>query len=59
MGAGELANDVAAGDVMGGDQNAVMIFDSHGVEHWPLTDKTEVAARLARRIADALTGEPM
>jgi phosphopantothenoylcysteine decarboxylase/phosphopantothenate--cysteine ligase len=51
-----VANDVASTDVMGGDQNAVMIFDARGVEHWPLADKTEVAARLARRIADDLTG---
>jgi phosphopantothenoylcysteine decarboxylase/phosphopantothenate--cysteine ligase len=50
-----VANDVAGGAVMGADQNAVMIVDAHGVEHWPLADKTKVAARLARRIADALT----
>ena len=51
-----VANDVAGTDVMGGDQNAVMIVDARGVEHWPLADKTEVASRLARRIADNLTG---
>jgi len=53
-----VANDVASEPIMGGDQNAVMIFDARGVEHWPLADKTEVAARLARRIADNLTGVP-
>ncbi len=53
-----VANDVAGVDVMGGDQNAVMIVDARGIEHWPLADKTEVAARLARRIADDLTGVP-
>jgi phosphopantothenoylcysteine decarboxylase/phosphopantothenate--cysteine ligase len=51
-----VANDVAGANVMGGDQNAVMIVDARGIEHWPLADKTEVAARLARRIADDLTG---
>jgi len=51
-----VANDVAGTDVMGGDQNAVMIVDARGIEHWPLADKAEVAARLARRIADDLTG---
>lgn len=51
-----VANDVAGTGVMGGDQNAVMIVDGRGVEHWPLADKAEVAGRLARRIADDLTG---
>jgi phosphopantothenoylcysteine decarboxylase/phosphopantothenate--cysteine ligase len=51
-----VANDVGGGAVMGADQNAVMILDARGVEHWPLADKNEVAARLARRIADALSG---
>jgi phosphopantothenoylcysteine decarboxylase / phosphopantothenate---cysteine ligase len=50
-----VANDVAGGAVMGADENAVMIVDARGVEHWPLADKTEVAARLARRISAALT----
>ena len=53
-----VANDVAGTGVMGGDQNAVMIVDARGTEHWPLADKTEVAAKLARRIAANLTGEP-
>jgi len=53
-----VANDVAGTGVMGGDRNAVMIVDARGIEHWPLADKTEVAARLARRIADDLTGAP-
>jgi phosphopantothenoylcysteine decarboxylase/phosphopantothenate--cysteine ligase len=51
-----VANDVARDAVMGGDQNAVMIVDGRGIEHWPLADKTEVATRLARRIANELTG---
>jgi phosphopantothenoylcysteine decarboxylase/phosphopantothenate--cysteine ligase len=51
-----VANDVSEAGVMGGDQNAVMIVDSDGVERWRRADKTEVAARLARRIADRLVG---
>ena len=39
---------------MGGDQNAVMIVDSRGVEHWDRAYKAEVASRLARRIAAEL-----
>jgi phosphopantothenoylcysteine decarboxylase / phosphopantothenate---cysteine ligase len=49
-----VANDVSQDGVMGGDQNAVMIVDAHGVEHWQRADKAEVAARLARRIATEL-----
>ena len=51
-----IANDVAGTGVMGGDENAVMIVDARGVEHWERADKTAVAARLARRIAAELTG---
>jgi len=49
-----VANDVSQDGVMGGDQNAVMIVDSRGVEHWDRADKAEVASRLARRIAAEL-----
>jgi phosphopantothenoylcysteine decarboxylase/phosphopantothenate--cysteine ligase len=51
-----VANDVSEAGVMGGDQNTVLIVDASGVERWRRTDKTEVAARLARRIADKLVG---
>jgi phosphopantothenoylcysteine decarboxylase/phosphopantothenate--cysteine ligase len=51
-----IANDVAGGAVMGAEDNAVMVIDAQGVEHWPLADKAAVAARIAHRIADALTG---
>ncbi len=50
-----VANDVS-GDVMGGDANAVHLVTAAGVENWPQLAKTEVARRLARRIADLLTG---
>jgi phosphopantothenoylcysteine decarboxylase / phosphopantothenate---cysteine ligase len=48
-----IANDVS-GDVMGGTRNTVSLVTQAGAEHWPLLDKTEVARRLAERIAQAL-----
>jgi len=54
-----VANDVAGTGAMGGDQNTVMILDARGIEHWPRADKAEVAAKLARRIAAELTGQPL
>ncbi len=49
-----VANDVS-GDVMGGTANAVHIVTADGVESWERLPKEEVAARLAERIAGALT----
>ncbi|WP_375402466.1 bifunctional phosphopantothenoylcysteine decarboxylase/phosphopantothenate synthase [uncultured Sphingomonas sp.] len=49
-----VANDVS-GDVMGGDANAVHLVTADGVEDWPRSPKEAVAARLADRIAAALT----
>jgi phosphopantothenoylcysteine decarboxylase/phosphopantothenate--cysteine ligase len=49
-----VANSVAGGAVMGGDDNEVIVFDAVGAERWPLADKGEVSRRLAARIADAL-----
>jgi len=37
---------------MGGDHNRVHIVSGDGVDSWPEMSKTEVAARLAARIAD-------
>jgi phosphopantothenoylcysteine decarboxylase/phosphopantothenate--cysteine ligase len=49
-----VANDVSAqGGAMGGDANRVHLISASAVEHWPLMDKTEVARRLASRIAAA------
>jgi phosphopantothenoylcysteine decarboxylase/phosphopantothenate--cysteine ligase len=48
-----LANDVS-GDVMGGDSNHIHFIGENGAEDWERMSKTEVATRLARRIADAL-----
>jgi phosphopantothenoylcysteine decarboxylase / phosphopantothenate---cysteine ligase len=50
-----LANDVSPGSgTFGGDRNRIHLVDADGVEDWPVITKTEVAARLARRIADHL-----
>jgi phosphopantothenoylcysteine decarboxylase / phosphopantothenate---cysteine ligase len=50
-----LANDVSPGSgTFGGDRNTIHLADDHGVEDWPVMTKTEVAARLAMRIADHL-----
>jgi phosphopantothenoylcysteine decarboxylase/phosphopantothenate--cysteine ligase len=51
-----VANDVGGpGRVMGGTENEVTLLSDAGVEHWPRAAKEEVARRLARRIAEALT----
>lgn len=47
-----LANDVSPGTgTFGGDRNTIHLVDADGVEDWPVMTKTEVAARLAERIA--------
>ncbi len=48
-----VANDVS-GDVMGGDANLVHLVTASGVESWERLAKSDVARRLAERIADAL-----
>ncbi|WP_138468264.1 bifunctional phosphopantothenoylcysteine decarboxylase/phosphopantothenate--cysteine ligase CoaBC [Poseidonocella sp. HB161398] len=51
-----LANDVSpATGIMGGSENAVTLITGNGAETWPRMGKTEVARRLAQRIADRLT----
>lgn len=50
-----VANDVSPGTgIMGGRENAVTLISGTGAEDWPRADKTVVADRLARRIAEAL-----
>ena len=52
-----VANDVRPETgVMGGDVNQVHLVTADGIEHWPLMAKTDVAARLADRIAAVLAG---
>ncbi|MFX0545214.1 bifunctional phosphopantothenoylcysteine decarboxylase/phosphopantothenate--cysteine ligase CoaBC [Roseovarius sp. S1116L3] len=50
-----VANDVSPHTgIMGGSDNEVTLITDAGAEPWPRMSKSEVAARLARRIADAL-----
>ena len=50
-----VANDVsAATGTFGGERNTVHLVSAEGVEDWPTLAKDEVAARLAKRIADHL-----
>lgn len=48
-----VANDVS-GDVMGGEANTIHLVTAAGVESWERLPKSDVARRLAGRIADAL-----
>ncbi|MDE4173211.1 bifunctional phosphopantothenoylcysteine decarboxylase/phosphopantothenate--cysteine ligase CoaBC [Phaeobacter sp. PT47_59] len=51
-----VANDVSpATGIMGGSENAVTLISEDGAEDWPRMGKDEVARKLARRIASALT----
>ncbi|KIC50082.1 bifunctional phosphopantothenoylcysteine decarboxylase/phosphopantothenate--cysteine ligase CoaBC [Tateyamaria sp. ANG-S1] len=51
-----VANDVSPETgIMGGSENAVILISDDGAEPWPRMSKDEVAARLAQRIAEALT----
>lgn len=50
-----VANDVSPETgIMGGSENAVTVIDEAGAESWPRASKTDVARRLADRIARAL-----
>ncbi len=50
-----VANDVSPETgIMGGTENAVHLISDAGVEDWPRMGKSEVARRLAARIAEAL-----
>ena len=50
-----VANDVsAASGTFGGDANSVHLLTGKAVEHWPVLSKTDVAKRLALRIATHL-----
>jgi len=48
-----FAAETATG-IMGGDRNRVRIVSKDGVEDWPDLSKTEVAERLAQRIAERM-----
>ena len=50
-----VANDVSPETgIMGGAENKVLLITEDGTEDWPRMSKTDVAERLARRIATAL-----
>ncbi len=51
-----VANDVS-GDVMGGDENQVLLIAKGRTEAWPLMAKQAVARKLAAAIAEALAGK--
>ncbi len=51
-----VANDVsAAAGTFGGDSNQVTLISESGADPWPAASKEAVAARLADRIAEALS----
>ncbi|HEY9236017.1 MAG TPA: phosphopantothenoylcysteine decarboxylase, partial [Phenylobacterium sp.] len=50
-----VANDVSVAGTMGGDDNAVAIVTAAGIERWERTPKSEVARKLAERMARALS----
>jgi phosphopantothenoylcysteine decarboxylase/phosphopantothenate--cysteine ligase len=49
-----VANDVSLGGVMGGDENAAILFTRTGETQWPQAPKSALAARLADAVAKAL-----
>jgi phosphopantothenoylcysteine decarboxylase / phosphopantothenate---cysteine ligase len=50
-----VANDVSPETgIMGGSDNAIVLISEDGADTWPSLDKSEVADRLAARIAAAL-----
>ncbi len=49
-----VGNDVSADNIMGGDDNEVLLIKAGGVERWAKMAKAEVAKRLADRMARAL-----
>ncbi len=54
-----VANDVSpATGIMGGEENVVHLVTAEGTEDWPRLPKSEVARRLAERIAKALAPVP-
>ncbi len=51
-----VGNDVSA-DVFGSDGNTVLLLTGEVAEAWPRLSKTEIARRLAGRIAESLNGK--
>ena len=53
-----IANDVTEPGVMGGAENTVLLITQNSAERWERADKDVVSARIADRIAKALTESP-
>jgi phosphopantothenoylcysteine decarboxylase/phosphopantothenate--cysteine ligase len=54
-----LANDVSPDTgTFGGERNTVHLITASGIEDWPTLDKSEVAMRLAGRVARYFAGPP-
>jgi phosphopantothenoylcysteine decarboxylase/phosphopantothenate--cysteine ligase len=49
-----VANDVSVAGTMGGDDNAVAIYSTAGVERFERAPKAEIARQIAARIAEEL-----
>ena len=49
---GEAVEGFAGDEVFGADGNAVTLFTRDGADSWPRQSKTEVARKLAARIAE-------
>jgi len=47
-----VANNVGGTGIMGGAENEVLLVTAEGGEAWPRMDKTELAAKLAAKIAE-------
>ena len=50
-----VGNDVSADDIMGGDDNRVILLQGDLLEVWPKASKADVAACLVEKIVQALT----
>jgi phosphopantothenoylcysteine decarboxylase/phosphopantothenate--cysteine ligase len=50
-----LANNIGEPGVLGGEENTVTLISREGAERWPRATKSDVAEKLARRIAEALS----
>ncbi|MGZ8362794.1 MAG: bifunctional phosphopantothenoylcysteine decarboxylase/phosphopantothenate--cysteine ligase CoaBC [Caulobacteraceae bacterium] len=48
-----VANDVSGGQAVGSDDNTVLLVGRDGSEAWPRASKTEIARKLAAKIAEA------
>ncbi len=52
-----IANEVGLGRVFGAEDNTVTLITPTSEEQWPLASKTDIATRLARKIAEHFAGK--